>query len=83
MLDAHSVFERTLNVLPLEKAKMVWNKFIDYENQFGDLQTLMDVEKRKKEVYQQGFIRLPTLTRWFYGGRTSGFMGCGQALHLR
>ncbi|CAO3662322.1 unnamed protein product [Rhizopus stolonifer] len=48
--NTRALFERTLATMPPEKAVPVWHKFLDYENKYGDLASVQNVEKRRLEA---------------------------------
>ncbi|KAJ3037678.1 mRNA 3'-end-processing protein rna14 [Rhizophlyctis rosea] len=68
--NTRALFERALSSLPPERARGIWAKFLDYENQYGDLASVMNIEKRRAEVYpdDEGSIsHLKSLAdRWQY-----------------
>jgi cleavage stimulation factor subunit 3 len=45
------VFERVLNTLPKHRAHEIWNKFLEFEYNNGDPQTIEKAEMRKEEAY--------------------------------
>lgn len=47
------LFERALPVLPPEESGEVWGRFIQFEQQYGDLQSVLKVEQRRKEAFSQ------------------------------
>ncbi|KAG1226243.1 hypothetical protein G6F68_019778 [Rhizopus microsporus] len=48
--NTRALFERTLATMPSEKAAPIWQKFLDYENRYGDLASVQNVEKRRLEA---------------------------------
>lgn len=48
--NTRALFERTLATMPAEKAGPIWLKFLDYENKYGDLASIQNVEKRRIEA---------------------------------
>ena len=48
--NTRALFERTLATMPAEKAGPIWLKFLDYENRYGDLASVQNVEKRRIEA---------------------------------
>ncbi|KAI8071752.1 hypothetical protein BC940DRAFT_293627 [Gongronella butleri] len=44
--NTRALFERSLATLAADKATPVWKKFLDYENKYGDLTSVKNVEKR-------------------------------------
>ena len=49
-VETRALFERTLATMPAEKAEQIWSKFLDYENKYGDLASIQNVEKRRNEA---------------------------------
>ncbi|CAM6129012.1 unnamed protein product [Calypogeia fissa] len=47
------LFERALPVLPPEESGEVWGRFIQFEQTYGDLQSMLKVEQRRKEALSQ------------------------------
>ena len=50
-LDTRALFERALSSLPPSKARPVWEKYIDYEMQYGDLTNLHGIENRYAKLF--------------------------------
>jgi hypothetical protein len=48
--NTRALFERTLATMPAEKSFPVWEKLLDYENKYGDLAGVHNVEKRRMEA---------------------------------
>lgn len=48
--NTRALFERTLATMSAEKAAPIWLKFLDYENKYGDLASIQNVEKRRIEA---------------------------------
>jgi hypothetical protein len=48
--NTRALFERTLATMPAGKSFPVWEKFLDYENKYGDLAGVHNVEKRRMEA---------------------------------
>ncbi|KAI8874785.1 Suf-domain-containing protein, partial [Backusella circina FSU 941] len=48
--NTRALFERTLATMPADKSAPVWEKFLDYENKYGDLASVQNVEKRRIEA---------------------------------
>ncbi|KAI8384710.1 uncharacterized protein BYT42DRAFT_592831 [Radiomyces spectabilis] len=48
--NTRALFERTLATMPIEKSDPIWMKFLDYENKYGDLAGVQNVEKRRNEA---------------------------------
>ncbi|KAJ3345530.1 mRNA 3'-end-processing protein rna14, partial [Kappamyces sp. JEL0680] len=49
--NTRALFERALAAIPPEKSKPIWEKYIEYETQYGDLTNLYGIEKRVNEVF--------------------------------
>ncbi|CAM6045157.1 unnamed protein product [Sphagnum compactum] len=47
------LFERALSVLPPEESAEVWNRFLAFEQMYGDLVSMLKVEQRRKETLSQ------------------------------
>lgn len=45
------LFERVLASLPPEKALEIWNKFLEFEYNFGDSESIEKVNQRRAELY--------------------------------
>ncbi|KAJ3047615.1 mRNA 3'-end-processing protein rna14, partial [Rhizophlyctis rosea] len=52
--NTRALFERALSALPPERAREVWAKFLDYENQYGELGNVIKIERRRGEAYPEG-----------------------------
>ena len=50
-LDTRALFERALSSLPASKSRPLWDKYIDYETQYGDLTNLHGLEKRYASLF--------------------------------
>lgn len=48
--NARALFERALSVLPAKESMEVWKKFVQFEHTYGDMASILKVEKRKKEA---------------------------------
>jgi len=57
LVDTRALFERALSTIPAQKSKPIWDKFLHYEQQYGDLTTLFRVEKRRREAYPEDAFR--------------------------
>jgi hypothetical protein len=57
--NTRALFERTLATMPTEKAGPVWLKFLDYENKYGDLASIQNVEKRRIEAIGNATLANP------------------------
>eukprot|EP00897_Mesotaenium_endlicherianum_P004112 jgi/Mesen1/3729/ME000203S02819 len=67
--NMRALFERALSVLPADKSKEVWNKYVECERHFGDLASLLRVEQRRRDALRptshhdddDGFVQSPGL----------------------
>uniref|UniRef100_A0A7N0T936 Suppressor of forked domain-containing protein n=1 Tax=Kalanchoe fedtschenkoi TaxID=63787 RepID=A0A7N0T936_KALFE len=48
--NSRALFERALSSLPPEKSDEVWKAFVRFEQQYGDLNSILKVEQRRKEA---------------------------------
>lgn len=48
--NIRALFERALSLLPPEESTEVWNRFIRFEQTYGDLASMLKVEQRRKEA---------------------------------
>ncbi|KAJ3284935.1 mRNA 3'-end-processing protein rna14 [Borealophlyctis nickersoniae] len=66
--NTRALFERALAALPPENAREIWGKFLDYENQYGELANVSRIEKRRAEAYPNGTPRELRIVadRWRY-----------------
>ncbi|KAL5726176.1 Cleavage stimulation factor subunit 77 [Ranunculus cassubicifolius] len=48
--NVRALFERALSSLPPEESVEVWNRFIKFEQTYGDLASMLKVEQRRKEA---------------------------------
>ncbi|XP_020867680.1 cleavage stimulation factor subunit 77 isoform X2 [Arabidopsis lyrata subsp. lyrata] len=48
--NIRALFERALSTLPAEDSAEVWNRFIQFEQTYGDLASILKVEQRMKEA---------------------------------
>lgn len=51
--NIRALFERALSTLPLEESTEVWKRFVHFEQTYGDLASMLKVEKRRKEALSQ------------------------------
>ncbi|CAN1266645.1 Cleavage stimulation factor subunit 77 [Linum perenne] len=49
--NIRALFERALSSLPLEKSVEVWKRFVQFEQTYGDLASMLKVEQRRKEAF--------------------------------
>lgn len=55
--NTRALFERTLMSMPADKAKIVWEQFSKYENNYGDLTVIRKIdERRAKEYPEESFL---------------------------
>jgi cleavage stimulation factor subunit 3 len=52
------LFERVLASLPSEKAQEIWNKFLEFEYNFGDSESIEKVNQRRNEIYPDQSMKL-------------------------
>ncbi|KAK3161239.1 hypothetical protein QOZ80_1BG0074310 [Eleusine coracana subsp. coracana] len=48
--NVRALFERALSLLPPEESVEVWKRFVQFEQTYGDLSSMLKVEQRRKEV---------------------------------
>ncbi|EFJ31023.1 hypothetical protein SELMODRAFT_270661 [Selaginella moellendorffii] len=48
--NVRALFERALNVLPAEESVEVWNRFLAFEQMYGDIPSMLKVAQRRKEA---------------------------------
>ncbi|KAH9305235.1 hypothetical protein KI387_009639, partial [Taxus chinensis] len=48
--NIRALFERALSLLPPEESTEVWDRFIRFEQTYGDLASILKVEQRRKEA---------------------------------
>nr|CAG8597475.1 9724_t:CDS:10 [Entrophospora candida] len=51
--NALALFERALLSIPSDKAKILWKKFSDYENNYGDLASIYKINERQAKEYPE------------------------------
>ncbi|KAI9481634.1 MAG: hypothetical protein EXX96DRAFT_219923 [Benjaminiella poitrasii] len=56
--NTRALFERTLATMPAAKAVPIWLKFLDYENKYGDLASVQNIEKRRIEALANPNVNL-------------------------
>ncbi|ORY94721.1 hypothetical protein BCR43DRAFT_494490 [Syncephalastrum racemosum] len=49
--NTRALFERTLATMPSDMAEGIWQKFLEYETKYGDLNSIQNVSKRRNEAY--------------------------------
>ena len=80
--DTRALFERALSALPAQRAREVWAKFLDYENQYGDLSNVIKIERRRGEAYPEGVYCLMKW-KWFLSFEVGFADFCGPPLECR
>ncbi|AQK85610.1 Cleavage stimulation factor subunit 77 [Zea mays] len=48
--NVRALFERALSLLPPEESTEVWRRFAQFEQNYGDLSSMLKVEQRRKEA---------------------------------
>ncbi|CAO2205155.1 unnamed protein product [Urochloa humidicola] len=48
--NVRALFERALSLLPSEKSTEVWKRFVQFEQTYGDLSSMLKIEQRRKEA---------------------------------
>ncbi|KDN40098.1 Suf-domain-containing protein [Tilletiaria anomala UBC 951] len=51
--NARALFERVITTLPPEKARPVWDRWAEYEYNFGDLAAITRLEYRLQEIFPE------------------------------
>jgi cleavage stimulation factor subunit 3 len=51
MIDTRALFERAVTGIPATRCRDIWDKWLDYENQYGDIGNAGRVFQRVKEIY--------------------------------
>jgi len=65
--NLRSLFERTLAVMPSEKARTIWQRYLEYELNNGDLSSVKKVEERLQAAYPgEAFGVLAIIERYKY-----------------
>ena len=47
------LFEKAVSTIPKEKAREIWNMYLAFESSYGDLSSMLKLEKRKAEAYPE------------------------------
>jgi vacuolar-type H+-ATPase subunit C/Vma6 len=47
------LYERAVNQISKEKAKEIWNMYIKFEQDYGNQETVLKVQKRKAALYPE------------------------------
>ncbi|KAI8897597.1 hypothetical protein BC833DRAFT_649433 [Globomyces pollinis-pini] len=69
--NTRALFERALSTIPTERSKLIWQKYLDYETQYGDLTNLYRIEKRFTDVFASGDVNshesvVKIASKWSY-----------------
>ena len=59
--DARALFERVITTLPSDKARPVWERWGEYEYNYGDLASITRLESRLVEAYPDDLEKLAAL----------------------
>ncbi|KAL0412527.1 UNVERIFIED_CONTAM: Cleavage stimulation factor subunit [Sesamum radiatum] len=51
--NTRALFERALSSLPPDESVEVWKRFVQFEQMYGDLSSMLKVEQRRKEALSQ------------------------------
>ncbi|KAL1924490.1 uncharacterized protein VTP21DRAFT_4144 [Calcarisporiella thermophila] len=51
--NARALFERVLVNIPSEKARILWDRLMEYENRYGELVSIQTLDRRRAEVYTE------------------------------
>jgi cleavage stimulation factor subunit 3 len=54
--NTRALFERSLAAIQVARSKPVWQKYIDYETQYGDISNFYRIEKRWHETFPLGLV---------------------------
>ena len=54
--NIRSLFERSATAVKSENAQELWREYMRYENEFGDLDTVISLENRFADAYRNGNI---------------------------
>jgi len=57
------IFERilTAGVLPVERSLEIWDRYLEFESQVGDLASILKVDKRRRDALREQFGEMQTL----------------------
>ena len=47
------LFEKAVGQIPKEQCKEIWNLYLQFENNYGDLNTIQKIENRKAKLYPE------------------------------
>lgn len=59
MTDARALFEKSVAALEPEKARPIWQRWLQYQMGAADLLTLLKLDKRVAEAYPKGMVFIP------------------------
>ncbi len=59
-VDLRVLFERAVSQIPKEKSREIWNLFVQFEYDYGDLEAMLKVEKRKSSLYPEELGNYPS-----------------------
>jgi cleavage stimulation factor subunit 3 len=51
--NTRALFERALAAVPPERSQPIWQKYINYETQYGDLTNLHKIQQRRAQAFPQ------------------------------
>ena len=57
VLDARALFERAVSAIPGEQTAALWDEFLQFERRYGELGTIVRMEKRMGELFQNGMLK--------------------------
>ncbi|THH30999.1 hypothetical protein EUX98_g3183 [Antrodiella citrinella] len=58
--NARALFERVIAMFAPEKARVLWNRWMRYEYQYGTFPATQELEKRIAQVYPNGQMQVPS-----------------------
>lgn len=66
--DLRVLFEKAVNTIPKEKAREIWNLYVQFEYSYGDLSSIVKIESRKIKTYPETdtSAMLPLVNRFRY-----------------
>lgn len=62
--DARALFEKTLSTISGTEAKPIWDQFLDFETEYGDLASVQKLEKRREAQFPEGSRRAITTSSY-------------------
>ncbi|PBK93800.1 Suf-domain-containing protein [Armillaria gallica] len=54
--NARSLFENTISTLPAANARLIWERWTQYQYQYADLEAVLKLEKRMADIYPTGTL---------------------------